>query len=84
MLCYICRVLQNHLQNNKYFTNDGGSALKTGRRKVTGSNSGRVCLPSVFRGFFRNSRKYDLGSFRKTPMEDTLLIGPDPQADNWP
>ena len=48
----------------------GGSALKTGRREVSGSVTGRSCQPKpfgVFRGFLRNSRKYGLGSLTKTP-----------------
>ena len=35
----------------------------------------------VLRGFLRNSRKYGLGSLRKTPTEGTSLV---PQADNQP
>ena len=46
--------------------------LKTGKREVPGSNPGRACRP---RGFLRNSRKYGLGSLRKTPTEGTPPIG---------
>ena len=35
-------------------------------------------IPWLVRGFLRNSRKYGLGSLRKTPLEGTSLIGPGP------
>ena len=43
--------------------------LKTGRREVPGSNTGRALSTQpfgVFRGFLLNLRKYRLGSLRKT------------------
>ena len=52
-----------------------------GRREVPGSILGRACRPSrsVFSMvFFRNSRKYGLGSLRKTPMQGTPPIVPGP------
>ena len=44
-------------------------SLKTGRREMIGSNPGRTCRPSRSEFsvvFFRNWRKYGLGSLRKT------------------
>ena len=35
----------------------------------------------VFRGFLRNSRKYGLGSLRKTPTEGTSPTGPGPTSE---
>ena len=46
--------------------------LKTERREVPGSNPGRYCRPSrseFTMVCFWNSRKYELGSLRKTPAE---------------
>ena len=49
-----------------------GSALETGRRKMSGSIPDRVCkfiLFVVFLGFLRNSCKYGLGSLKKIPKD---------------
>ena len=34
--------------------------------------------------YTRNSRKYELGSLRKTPTEGNPPIGLGPSSDNWP
>ena len=62
-------------------TSSGVITLKSGRREVPGSIPGCACQPS--RSEFavvilRNSRKYGLGSFRKTPTEGTPPIDPGP------
>ena len=52
--------------------------LKPGRREVLDSFPGPVCRPSrseISVVFLRNSRKYGLGSLRKTPTEGTQPIG---------
>ena len=62
-------------------TSGGGIALKTSSREVPGSNPGRACRPSrseFSAVFLRNSRKYGLGSVRKTPTEGTPPIDPGP------
>ena len=63
----------------KYFTSEGEVfSLKSGRREVQGWIPIRACQPncSEFSVFFhRNSRKYGLGSLRKTPMEGTPPTG---------
>ena len=56
-----------------------GSALKIGRREVPGSISDRACRPSRSEFtvvFLRNSRKYGLGSLRKTHHRGHSTYGP--------
>ena len=50
--------------------------LKTGLWEMQGSN------PGVFRCFLQNSRKYGLGSLRKTPTEGIHLQSQASRADN--
>ena len=55
--------------------------LITGRREVPGSMSGRACRPSRSEFsvvFLRNSRKYGLGSLRKTPHGGHPAFSPRP------
>ena len=57
------------------------SEIKAGRRKVTGSIPVHAGLPSrseFSAVFLQNSRKYGLGSLRKTPTEGAPRIIPGP------
>ena len=59
------------------------SALRVGFSKGSQPVFTRAQPFGVFRGFLRNSRKYGLGSLRKTPTEGTQLIGLGPSWNNW-